>query len=143
MKSKRLAALPMGRYAARQAGRLFNRLEARLAKADKRRDPVSIHDLRVAIRRLAACLHAMASLLPASDAKRVRRRLKELIDAASEVRNRDVALDLWGQAGLPEDSAVRSRLAAERHQAELRLFALVERYRRRKSLDRWRNRLEV
>jgi CHAD domain-containing protein len=141
MKRDPASGLPIPRYAATQAARLFKRLEARMARAAKRRDAAAIHDLRVAIRRLAACLRIFAPLLPAD--RRVRRGLKEMMDLASDVRNCDIALDLSNQAGLAQDSPIRDRLARERRKGERKLLALMMRRARRGTLGRWRDRLEL
>jgi CHAD domain-containing protein len=133
--------LPMAKYSARQAGRLLGRLEDRMERARKRRDAGSVHDLRVAVRRLAACLRTFQSLFPAADARKVRRRLKEILERASAVRDCDVALDLWRQAGMAADSPIRSGIEAARNAAERKLLAILER--RRESAVRWRGRLEL
>ncbi|MDE3167410.1 MAG: CHAD domain-containing protein, partial [Acidobacteriota bacterium] len=82
-------------------------------------DPV--HDLRVAIRRLSRCLRAFAPVYPGNSAKRIRRSLRELMQAAAEVRDRDIAAQLLLEAGTAESAGPLRHLASQREEAARRL----------------------
>ena len=120
----------MQRYARQRASTLLRRLSFRMNRAARLRDADSIHDLRVAIRRFEQCLQIFHQFLPGGH-KKIRRRLRKIMELSGEIRNRDVALGLLKQAGLPSRSALTVRLWRERREIQSRLLA---------SLDRWGNR---
>jgi CHAD domain-containing protein len=101
------------------------------------KDADTIHDLRVSIRRLTEWL------LPREKAKRVGRKLDALMDLASEVRTRDIALMLLRKAAIPAGSPLVSTLAQERDGAVRVLREALRRWSRRGFHRRWRSRLGV
>jgi CHAD domain-containing protein len=130
-------------HARAQARLLLRRFAAQVAGAAHTPDADAVHDLRVSIRRLGQCLRVFGQFFPADGRKRVRRRLRKLMDRAAEVRNRDIALQLLADSGAPPDSAVTGRLGIERRRAEEELVAALERFERRHSARKWRVRLEL
>jgi CHAD domain-containing protein len=120
----------MQRYARDRASSLLRRLSFRMNRAAKLRDADSTHDLRVAIRRFEQCLQIFHQFLPGGH-KKIRRRLRKIMELSGEIRNRDIALDLLKQAGMSARSALTTRLLRERREIQSRLLA---------SLDRWGNR---
>ena len=58
----------------------------------------AIHNLRVGIRRLSECLREFGDFFPPRRAKKVRSHLKEVMNLAGEVRNRDIAIALLKKA---------------------------------------------
>jgi CHAD domain-containing protein len=122
--SKRVAepGMKIRKYAWHEAERLCGGLAHAMERALERRDADSVHDLRVAIRRLNTCLRFFRGFFSGGRVKKARRSLKKTLDLASEVRNRDVALALLREAGLPPDSPVASELKTERERLEKRLF---------------------
>jgi CHAD domain-containing protein len=84
------------------------------AAASAQADSDSVHDLRTSIRRLCECLKTFDDLFPASEAGRLRRKLRKLMQLAGEVRNRDIAADLFQQAGVATDDAMLERLRTEK-----------------------------
>src|SRR5262245_59649077 len=72
-------------------------------------DPEVIHDRRVSIRRLSQCLRLFRHLLDPEPAKKMKRRLRSLMDSCAAVRDCDVALEVLNQAGVRGTSAARLR----------------------------------
>lgn len=131
----------MRRYVAQQMSRLLGRLVFETRRAARSRDPEVIHDLRVAGRRLAESLRVFGSLLPRRETRRIRRRLKELRQVSSQLRDRDIALELSQKARISPSSPVCRRLAAERADAQQALSQLLRQWAKRDFSARWRTAL--
>jgi CHAD domain-containing protein len=109
-------------------------------RAAKLRDADSIHDLRVAIRRFEQCLQIFHKFLPGGH-KKIRRRLRKIMELSGEIRNRDIASDLLKQAGLPARSALTIRLLRERRGMQRKLLASFDRWGDRDLSRKWGSRL--
>jgi CHAD domain-containing protein len=109
--------------------------------AAKSRNPDSVHDFRVSIRRLSQSLRIFREFFPPGAAKKIRKSLKGLMQAASEVRNRDIALELLERANMTANTALVQSISQERRDAEEALLAALRRWTRRHSFQRWRSRL--
>lgn len=131
----------MPSYAREQASTLLRRLAFRMNRAAKVRDADSIHDLRVAIRRFQQCLRIFHQFLAGGHKKKIRRRLQKTMELSGEIRNRDIALDLLKQAGLPARSALSVRLLRERRGAQSKLLASFDRWGERDLFRKWGSRL--
>jgi len=109
-------------YARTSLIRLLARVGQELTRATTgaNADADTVHDVRVAIRRANQGLRVFAGLVPHRQAKKARRRLKRALDAASGVRDCDIALQLFGEVRLPpahpawEETRAR-RMLAENH----------------------------
>src|ERR1035441_11114418 len=86
-------------YARFQTATLLRRMAYQLNRAERHTDSASVHDLRVAIRRLSRCLRTFAPLYPDRYWKKIRRELGALMESAAAVRDRDIAIEILGQAG--------------------------------------------
>ena len=128
-------------YARAQVFTLLRSLEARMHEAAKLRDVDSIHDLRVAIRRFQQGLQIFRQFVSGGHRKKIRRRLRKIMQLSGEIRNRDIALDLLRQAGLPARSTVPARLLRERKQFQNELLALFDRWGKRNLSRKWGSRL--
>jgi CHAD domain-containing protein len=128
-------------YARAQVFTLLRSLEARMHEATKLRDVDSIHDLRVAIRRFQQGLQIFRQFVSGGYRKKIRRRLRKIMQLSGEIRNRDIALDLLRQAGLPARSTVPARLLRERKQFQNELLALFDRWGKRNLSRKWGSRL--
>jgi CHAD domain-containing protein len=106
-------------------------------------DAGSVHDLRVSIRRLAQCLRVFGQFFPRERGKKSQHRLSAVLDLASAVRDRDIAMELLAAARIPSDSALVQVLSQERAGAERSLVATLERWSRRGFQKKWRSRLEL
>jgi len=120
-------------YARLQTAILLRRLAYQLNHAAHHSDADSIHDVRVAIRRLSRCLRVFAPFFPGDSWKKIRRRL----------RDRDIALQLLAEAGIPPRAGVATRLAAERRKASRELLFEIRRWKSRNFSRKWRSRLEL
>jgi CHAD domain-containing protein len=103
----------------------------------------AIHDLRVAIRRFSRSLRVFAQFYPERSWKPVRRRLAELKDACGGVRDRDIAIGLLQQAGVPAASPLVRQLDVERRAAVDELRLELHRWRERGFSRQWRTQLEL
>lgn len=132
----------MREYARLQTAILLRRLAFQVNRASKAGDADSIHDLRVAIRRFSRCLRVFSQFFTGPSWKKIRRQLGELMEAAGEVRDRDIALALLAEAAIPPHAAIVTRLAAERRKAGRELLVEISRWKRRGS-RKWRSQLEL
>ena len=94
-------------------------------------DADAIHDVRVAIRRLRQCLRIFSKFYPDDSWKNVRRELSGVMQACGEVRDRDIAIGLLTESGIPTDSKLVRRLQKERRAADRDL---------RRDVTRWKHR---
>lgn len=131
----------MGDCAARLTGRMLRRFEFEMNRAARTGSAESIHDLRVAIRRLSQGLRLFRQFFPRGAHKRIRRALKTITAQAARVRNCDVALELLDKAGLAADSPLAERLRGERDAASRALRAALTRWSRRGAWRKWREAL--
>lgn len=130
-------------YAAGQTSTLLRRLAFQANRTARQRDADAVHDLRVSIRRLAQCLRVFCQFFPRERGKKSRRRLATVMDLASAVRDRDIAMGLLGAARIPSGSALVQGLSEERAEAERSLVGTLERWSRRGFQKKWRSRLEL
>ena len=130
-------------HAAGQASTLLRRLAFQANRTTRLGDAGSVHDLRVSIRRLAQCLRVFGQFFPLKSGKKFQQRLSAVMDLASAVRDRDIAMELLAAARIPSDSALVKVLSQERAGAERALVARLERWRRRGYQEKWRSRLEL
>ncbi len=84
-------------------------LRARMLRVRDRPDPGAVHDLRVAIRRLRACLRAFSTVFRARGVRALEKRLRRLFQLSGEVRDLDIALELRREHSQPDPSLKRSR----------------------------------
>jgi CHAD domain-containing protein len=131
----------MRKYARERTSTLLRRLVFRLNHAARSRDPDSIHDLRVSIRRLQQCLSVFRQFFPSGAVKRIHRRLHKLMALSGEIRNRDVALDLLKEAGTPAGSELSARWIEEKKQFQSDLSRLLRRWPKRGLSRKWSSRL--
>ena len=130
-------------HAAGQASTQLRRLAFQVNRTARRSDPDSVHDLRVSIRRLAQCLRIFGQFFPLERGKKLQRKLSAVMDLASAVRDRDIAMELLAAAHIPCDSALVQGLSQERAGAERSLVDTLQRWSRRGFQKKWRSRLEL
>jgi CHAD domain-containing protein len=133
----------MREYVRVQSGTLLRSLASQVNRTARVGDADQIHDLRVAIRRLSRCLRVFAQFYPGHSGKRIRRRLADLMKACGSVRDRDIAIGLLEEAGVPPASPLVRQLDAERREASLALRRELRRWKARGFSQRWRVRLEL
>ncbi len=137
------AVLTLRRHALQQTATLLRRLAYEAGRASKSPDAASVHDLRVAIRRLTQCLRVFHQFFPRGKARKIRRALKEMVDLASEVRDRDIAAGLLARAKIAPESDLPRRLLEERGAAQRVLVTELKQWTRSNSSRKWRSLLEL
>ena len=130
-------------YAVEQVSNLLGRLVFQAHHATRSHNPEAIHDLRVSVRRFNQATRAFGQFLPAREVKKIRRRLREIMNAAARVRDRDIALELCAQASLPETAPLCQTVAGQRDRTEHELRDLLKRFEARAYSSRWRVRLRL
>ena len=136
-------ALDIAGFARRRVASRLEELRRQVQAALGRREEKAVHDLRVAIRRFSEALKVFRPLLPETEAKRVRKKLRKIMDAAAEVRDRDIALQFCKKAGLSGKGKLRRRLERDRAKAEKRLARRIRKLHDAGWLEEWRDRLEL
>lgn len=121
----------------------LDRVASEVRKTLKNADPDAVHDLRVAIRRLVQCLRIFESQLPKKASKKIRRQLRDVLQAAGRLRDYDIALELLLKCGYPRSGAASRRLLRERKQRESLLRERLRRLARRDFLRRWQSQLNL
>jgi CHAD domain-containing protein len=133
----------MKEFAHSQVSTLLRRLAAQVKRTDEVADADSVHDLRVAIRRLSRALRSFAQFFPGKQWKRIRKELSKLMDAAAAVRDNDVALELIEKAGAGKRARVALTLQARRREAEAELREELQNWQGRGFSREWREALEL
>jgi CHAD domain-containing protein len=133
----------MRKHAHEQARLLLRRFAYQVNRTSRSAGTDEIHDLRVSIRRFSQCLRVFAQFFPSARRKRVRKRLRNVMGLAAEVRNCDVALELMREAGIEEGAATARTLARKREDAIGLLYGTLKRWARRDFSRRWRAQLEL
>jgi CHAD domain-containing protein len=127
-----------GTFAADSVTRLLERLAYRVTAAAHTHDEASIHDLRVAIRRFSQSLTLFKDLYGAKERKKIRARLKRLMELTSEVRDCDVAAELLKKSELAGAAALEERLADRRKDTVKLLLPALRGWPARHTTARWR-----
>ena len=133
----------MRQHVLEQTAARLGRFAYQVARTTQMVDPDAIHDLRVSIRRLSQCLRIFIEFFPPPEVKRVRRRLRRIIELAAEARNRDIAAELLAKGGAAPRSPLAARLAEERKLGARALAAELRRLTRRDFSSKWRARLQL
>jgi CHAD domain-containing protein len=133
----------MREYALHQTALLLGRLRLALNRAARDGDPDSIHDVRVAMRRLSRCLRVFAPFYPDGSWKKIRRRIAGLMTVAGTVRDCDIAIELVERTGVTHRSLMVTRLAAQRRKTGRDLLVEIRRWKNRDYPRQWRRRLEL
>lgn len=130
-------------YARQRTALLLRRLALVLDRAARDGNADSIHDVRVALRRLSRCVRVFAPFYPPGSWKKIRRRISALLTAAGAVRDCDIAIELVAGSGVARPSAMLARLAAHRRKTAHDLLLEIRRWKSRDYPQQWRKRLEL
>lgn len=130
------------KFAGQNAARLLRRLAFQMSVTRKTPDAGAVHDLRVAIRRFSQALAVFKPCFPGKETRKIRRRLKKLMNLAGTVRNFDIALRLLSKSRAEEASSLRPKLQSQRKENQRVLLGAVQRRIERKSSLKWRTALE-
>jgi len=119
----------------------LKKLNAELKRAAQDpEDQKAIHDLRVAIRRFTQCLRSFGQFFDSTRIKRVRRRLRKVMDRCGAVRNCDIALELLLTANL-QDPEISAALENERRREKKKLTAKLHAWQKDDVTNGWRRHL--
>jgi CHAD domain-containing protein len=119
----RLAQLPFSVYAREQLLARLTRLEEEWAHCAEQSDAESVHDLRVAIRRLGEPLRLFKGLFRKRQRKQVRAELKLNLSLAARMRDADIAREMFALANIALSPELALHLSNERAIAEAALRA--------------------
>jgi len=125
--------------------RMLNRMAAQARRTLVSPDPEAIHDLRVSIRRLMASLDLFDSGLGEHGGRKIRKRVKKLLNLAGAVRDCDVAAK-YVEKVTTEPSASAQLLAAIQAQRNAAAPPLLRGLQERldpQSLAKWRAKLRT
>jgi CHAD domain-containing protein len=125
-------------YVRQQTAILLRRLAYQVNRAARNADEEAIHDLRVAIRRLNRCLRIFSQFYPGKSWKQVRAHLRQMMDAAGAVRDRDIAGKLLADAGVRQNGAAFRRLGTGRRSAVKELSFELRHWKSRSYFKKWR-----
>ena len=128
-------------HALQQTRTLLRRFAFQVNRAARAADAEAVHDLRVSIRRLSQCLRVFDPLYPDGQARKIRRKLKTIMRAASDVRDPDVTLELMRKAGIPKTSRAVPAVGKERKQAERQLAEAIRTSGKDNISRKWRAKL--
>jgi CHAD domain-containing protein len=132
------SAAENGHFATSRISKLLERLAFQINTTRHSHGPDPVHDLRVAIRRFAQALELFKPYLPGKKRKKIRRRLKELILYAGDVRDCDIALKLLARQRSNEVPALLDKIRERRKEAEAALVAALRRWVNSRSPSKWR-----
>ena len=133
----------MREFVRAQTAILLRRLAYQIARSAKTGDADTIHDLRVAIRRLNRCLQVFSKFYPDNSRKKIRGRLRDLMHAAGAVRDFDIALELIPAAGLQKEGDLSARLVADRRRLNHDLLQEIRRWKSASFSKKWRQQLDL
>lgn len=128
-------------YGRQQTRDLLRRMEFQASRTCRLQNEAAVHDLRVSIRRLQQCLRVFRQFLPGAPRKKLRQELKRVLDMASEVRNRDIALDILRQAEEFDTQALQRILQDERRRSARTLEQELQKWTKKNQQRKWRQKL--
>ncbi len=112
-------------YAEKRISALVAGFHRQSARAMRAANAEVVHDLRVSIRRLSRGLKVFAQFFPAQPAKRLRRDLSKIMDAAGALRDCDIALELLEKAGATPREPAAAALQRRRRAAAATLVRIL------------------
>ena len=127
-----------GRTASDTATRLLERLAYQVNHTLHTADSDAVHDLRVAIRRFSQALAMAPDAFPGKEVKKIRRRLKEMMELTNAPRDCDVALKLLPKSALPAATALEPKIRAYRKEQVRLLIPALRSWASRRTSGKWR-----
>jgi CHAD domain-containing protein len=137
------SGLKIRRYAALQAGLRLDRVAFEVNRARRNADPGTVHDLRVSIRRFVSCLKEFDQFFPAKEAKKIRKRLGDIMSLAGSIRDRDIAIELGQMAKLPPESPFLAALSRQRREQMDQLALTLKPWANQSRTVKWRQHLRL
>jgi CHAD domain-containing protein len=128
----------MREFAVAQVRDLLDAMVYALHTAHRLPDQEGVHKMRVSIRRFQQALRVFHQYLAPKGVKKVRKQLKRVMEAAGELRNRDIAISL-----ATEQPLARAELTKQRESCKLALHKTLTDMCRPGLPAKWRSRLGV
>ena len=116
---------PAPEFARSETEARMARFFAELERAGAHPGEEEVHGLRVSIRRFSQALRIFAPLLPAKAVKRIRARMKAVLDAAAAARDLDVGMEELTGLGVGAEDPLIAGMRAERRRAEFFLLGQI------------------
>ena len=133
----------MPSYASAQTRKRLKKLVVQLRHAVRHsHDPDAIHDFRVSTRRFIQSLKVFGQFFDRQSTRKMRRRLRRLMDLSGEARNCDIALELLELTGF-SNKKCESLLRRRRKLAEETFATLLSRWHKRRLSEQWSRQLTV
>src|SRR5437868_5764315 len=123
-------------FAVHQMNQLLTTLAFQVRRAATRPGAKEIHDVRVSIRRFSQGLALFSQLLPKRAIKKIKRRLKRMMQVTSEIRNRDIALEFVHGS---QHAILQQRLETERASYQREFSDMVRHWNSGEFSAKWRN----
>jgi CHAD domain-containing protein len=123
--------------------RSLERFAAECARCLNQPGPDEVHDLRVSIRRLGQRLRVFGDWVPKKAARKIRRRIREVLGMAGEVRDCDIAAELGDHLPLQLPDGFMETIASRRREAATRLSVELKRLVESDFAGRCRARLQL
>ena len=134
---------PMKKVVRSQTAERLKKLESELRHvAHKPKDADAIHDLRVSIRRLSRALQVFEAWFERAQVKRIRGRLRKLMEHCAAVRNCDVAIEVLREARGQSPELIAG-LEKERRRTREVLAHKLASWHRRDRVHEWRKHLRA
>jgi CHAD domain-containing protein len=133
-------ATPIRDYAIEQMNHLLTRLAFQVHRAAKKPGPDEIHDLRVSIRRFSQGLAIFRDFFPPWEVKKVKKRLKRMMQLTSQIRDRDITLEFLAEV---KHTTNRKRFERERLSYQSEFSQMVRRWSARDFSSKWRTGLSL
>lgn len=127
-------------YATEQMNHLLTRVAYQVHRTANKPGPDEIHDLRVSIRRFSQGLLLFSQFCPESEAKKINKLLKSMMQLTSAIRNRDIALEFLAKH---PGTNHRHRLGQERSRLERQFSEMARRWSARDFSAKWRDGLSL
>jgi CHAD domain-containing protein len=128
----------LARFAEAQAAERLKTLAANLSEAGNQPGQAGpIHDLRVSIRRFTQALRVFKDLWDHRHYRRMRRRLRKLMDLCGAVRNCDIAMEILEAAKVPAAANLKRSLLKRRSRAESDLSEELARWKAKTIVRPW------
>jgi CHAD domain-containing protein len=133
---------PFTSFALAQTRVRLKRVVKEIARATKHpKNPDATHDLRVAIRRFTQCLRTFEELLDPGSVKRMRKKLRKLMNLCGARRDYDVGIQVLADAGLPPDHPSFASFQEHRDHAMRELARALGHKHKWQVVEHWRKEL--
>jgi CHAD domain-containing protein len=135
--------MTMRQYAVDQVAQRLRRVAFELKRAKAKMDDEAVHDLRVSIRRFSQSLRVFSSLLPKSEARKIRKKLRRVMKIAGEVRNLDIAAQMVAESKIRGLKPLLTEITESRKELQRQLLETLRQLANRDFTTRWRERLQL